>query len=100
MIDDLIAKRDALDAEIAKVKAAAKAGNVAKVKALMADLEVSAADLGRKPERATNGKHRAAAPMYRNDITGETWSGRGKTARWLRDAIAAGRDKAEFRIAA
>ncbi|NCV85001.1 MAG: H-NS histone family protein [Oxalobacteraceae bacterium] len=33
------------------------------------------------------------APKYRNDGTGETWSGRGKPPKWM-----AGRDKSQFLI--
>ena len=100
MLEDLIAKRAALDDEIAKAKTAAKAGNIAQVKALMAELDVSAADISRKPERAQNGSRRVADARYRNPSTGETWSGRGKTAKWLAAELANGKTKAEFRIAA
>jgi len=36
--------------------------------------------------------------MYRNSKTGETWSGRGRTARWLAAAEKAGRKRTEFLI--
>ena len=42
-------------------------------------------------------KHKIA-PMYRNAKTGETWSGRGRTARWLAAAEKEGRKRAEFLI--
>jgi DNA-binding protein H-NS len=48
----------------------------------------------RKPGRRT----RKVAPMYRNAKTGETWSGRGRPARWLAAAEKAGRKREEFRI--
>ena len=37
-------------------------------------------------------------PMYRNPKTGEMWSGRGRTARWLAAAEKAGRKRTEFLI--
>jgi DNA-binding protein H-NS len=38
-------------------------------------------------------------PKYRNPINpSETWSGRGKTPRWVAELIAAGRSLDEFRI--
>lgn len=52
----------------------------------------------RSPGKAAAPKKEAAAPMYR-DETGRTWGGRGKRPQWLRDALAAGRTLAEFRIA-
>jgi DNA-binding protein H-NS len=44
----------------------------------------------RKPMKMVR---RPVAPKYRNNVTGETWSGRGKPPKWM-----AGRDKAQFRI--
>jgi DNA-binding protein H-NS len=47
-------------------------------------------------------KHRRAkrkvAAMYRNSKTGETWSGRGRPARWLAAAEKSGRKRTEFLI--
>src|SRR3954471_4903211 len=37
------------------------------------------------------------AAKYRNAETGETWSGRGRMPRWLKEAEEAGRDRDEFR---
>lgn len=38
------------------------------------------------------------APKYRHPDTGETWTGRGKPARWLVEAEAAGSDRSQFLI--
>jgi DNA-binding protein H-NS len=47
----------------------------------------------------TRGARRKPVPaMYRNSKTGETWSGRGRTARWLAAAEKAGRKRTEFLI--
>jgi len=37
-------------------------------------------------------------PKYRNPKTGETWSGRGRAARWLVTAEKAGRKRTDFLI--
>jgi DNA-binding protein H-NS len=48
---------------------------------------------------ATEPKRRSKPkPKYKNPITGETWAGRGLQPRWLRKAIEAGHEPAEFRI--
>jgi len=47
---------------------------------------------------ARNSKRRPVAPMYRDTKTGETWSGRGRPARWLAAAEKAGRKRTEFLI--
>jgi DNA-binding protein H-NS len=47
-----------------------------------------------KPRR----KYPRVLPKYRNPKTSETWSGRGKRARWLVAAMKSGRKMEEFRI--
>jgi DNA-binding protein H-NS len=53
---------------------------------------------------AVNGKARRKYPIvlpkYRNPLTSETWSGRGKQPRWLVAAIKTGRKMEDFKIAA
>jgi len=41
---------------------------------------------------------RKVAAMYKNPKTGETWSGRGRPARWLAAAEKAGKKRTEFLI--
>ncbi len=38
------------------------------------------------------------APKYRNQDTGETWTGRGVLPKWLKEAIKAGKKKTDFLI--
>jgi DNA-binding protein H-NS len=44
-------------------------------------------------------KGRKAKPMYRNSKTGETWSGRGRAARWIVTAEKAGKKREQFLVA-
>lgn len=62
---------------------------------------------GRKPKAAaTTGKTKAksakarapVAVKYRNSETGETWTGRGQTPKWLKALEAAGRKREEFLV--
>lgn len=72
------------------------ANAITEIHAKMREYGISPEDLGfgggakRKPMRPTR---RPVAPKYRNNATGETWSGRGKPPKWM-----AGRDKAQFLI--
>lgn len=91
----------------------AKGPAIKKVKALMKKLGVTVADLadetsapvkgrrGRKPGSASPTKPRKAgskvAIKYRDD-KGNTWTGRGKTPRWLADAEKAGASREQFLI--
>lgn len=47
--------------------------------------------------RVPDARHKVP-PKYRHPQTGETWSGRGKPARWLVAAEAAGADRSQFLI--
>ena len=51
---------------------------------------------GRKPRSDTGAKRTA---KFRNTETGEEWSGRGRTPRWLAALEAKGRDRKEFAVA-
>lgn len=50
--------------------------------------------------KRTGGKQKptAAAPKYRDPVTGATWSGRGRTPKWLTEAEAQGSSRAGFLI--
>jgi DNA-binding protein H-NS len=50
------------------------------------------------PQRKARTTTSNAAPVvkYRDPATGDTWSGKGRTARWLQAHIDAGRKKEDF----
>jgi DNA-binding protein H-NS len=79
-----------------------KAPAVRQVKALMKKLGVSVADLADPPagtsviKRVKKGSQKVAV-KYR-DATGNTWTGRGKTPRWMVDAEKAGKKREEYLI--
>lgn len=83
------------EAELARKTELANA--IADIHAKMNEFGITPEDLGfgagkRKPMKTVR---RPVAPKYRNNATGETWSGRGKPPKWM-----AGRDKAQFLIQA
>ncbi|MCO5101243.1 MAG: H-NS histone family protein [Burkholderiaceae bacterium] len=112
---DAIRKQiEKLEAQAAKLEAVAdekKKKAVAQVVALMKKLDVAPEDLaGHRPR---HGRKRAAgkaagkkpgaarkpvAPKFRNSKTGETWSGRGRTPRWLAALEAQGKSREEYRV--
>jgi DNA-binding protein H-NS len=51
-----------------------------------------------KTRKTKNRRTRKVAPKYRNPKTGETWSGRGRPARWLVAAEKEGRKRNEFLV--
>jgi DNA-binding protein H-NS len=77
------------------LQSTARSDAIAQVRALMADHGLSAADLTEKsPGRKSNAsqpKGKTVAAKYRNEATGDTWSGRGLQPKWLKAEIEAGR---------
>ena len=56
---------------------------IAQIKMTMAEYGITLADLG-FIGKMKNGQVRAPlAPKYRNPVTGDTWSGRGKAPKWI-----------------
>lgn len=65
---------------------------IGQVRTIMQEYGITAEDLG-FVSRKMPGTRRPVPPRYRNNATGETWSGRGKLPRWM-----AGKDKEQFLI--
>ncbi len=84
-LETLLKQREALEQQIEEVRKEARADAIGTAKKLIAEFDLTAQDLG-LGGRAKGGKRKAASPKpkYRNPETGETWSGRGQTPRWLR----------------
>ncbi len=104
-----------LEAQARKLEEAAsqkKKQAVAQVVALMKKLGVAPEDLGAAgSRRARAGKgattkravkkaavRKPVAPKFRNTKTGETWSGRGRTPRWLAALEAQGKSRDDYRV--
>jgi DNA-binding protein H-NS len=104
-----------LEAQARKLEEAAeqkKKQAVAQVVALMKKLGVSVDDLGaasprrgraakgaaKKRPASTGAPRKPVAPKYRNGKTGETWSGRGRTPRWLAALEAQGKSRDDYRV--
>lgn len=98
-IQDLLAKRAELDKKIADARREERSTAIAKVRALMAEHGLTAADVtGKAPQAAGKPTGNKVAPKYRNKATGETWTGRGLQPKWLRAALESGKKLADFII--
>jgi len=103
---------DKLQAQAAKLEASAQSKKdkaVTQVRALMKKLGVSEQDLADRPARGRGTrkavrkavgkrKYGPVAPKYTDPKTGETWTGRGRTPRWLAAHEAKGKSREEFLI--
>lgn len=101
-LQDLLAQRAEIEKRIADVQREERANAVSKVKAMMAEFGLTAADIaGKAPagRSSTAGKSTGkVAPKYRNAATGETWTGRGLQPKWLKAALAAGAKIEDFAL--
>lgn len=108
---ELLAKREELSRQAAElerqlkdVQRAERLRVITQVKELMATHGLTIADLEAGGKRAGAGAGRSTsagtkvAPKYRNNETGETWTGRGIKPKWLQAAIASGKTLESFAI--
>lgn len=87
----LMAQKEALEAQLAEVRANEVAGVIEQIRGLMADYGLSVEDIQQtrrrgRPAGSTAGKATAKEPLpakYRDPKTGKTWSGRGRAPAWL-----------------
>lgn len=94
---ELIQQREALEQQIAAARVRETADAIAKVRALIADFDLTSDDIfpsAGKVRGAAKKPTGKVAPKYRNPQTGETWTGRGKAPKWIQD-----KDRAAFVIA-
>jgi DNA-binding protein H-NS len=74
-LDEMIAQRDALSAQIEERKTAARAVLILDIREDIALYGLTAKELFQTTKRA--------APKYRHPETGATWTGRGRTPAWV-----------------
>jgi DNA-binding protein H-NS len=101
-LQDLLAQRAEIERKIAEAQREERTAAIAKIRALMAEYGLTAADVAGKGPAAPRARGTSnggkVAPKYRNAATGETWSGRGLQPKWLKSAIADGRTLEDFAI--
>ena len=95
-LNELLAQKAALEQQIAQTQREERQQAISRIKALMAEYGVTSADLSAKPAKQGGGAKVAA--KYRNQSTGETWSGRGLQPRWLKAALAGGKKLSDFAV--
>lgn len=101
-LQDLLSQRAAIEKQIANMQLEARVETIAKVKAMMAEFGLTAADIsGKTPSVRTAGTVKPPSKVpakYRNNATGDTWTGRGLQPKWLKAALADGAKIEEFTI--
>ena len=98
-LQELLDRKAELDREIDMTRRNEKADAIAKVRALMSEYALTLADLSARAAPKTDSPTKAkVAAKFRNEATGDSWSGRGLQPKWLKAALAAGRKLDEFAI--
>lgn len=101
-LNELLAQKAALEKQIIEAQREERSAAIAQVKALMAQFGLTLADLGtRSPAPAPLPRKAAGAKVpvkYRDEATGNTWSGRGLQPKWLKAALADGRSLSDFAV--
>ncbi len=101
-LQDLLAQRAEIEKKIADVQREEHSTAVNKVRAMMAEFGLTAADIaGKTPAVRPSGAGKPTgkvAAKYRNAATEETWSGRGLQPKWLKAALAAGAKIEDFAV--
>ncbi|MBP0630787.1 MULTISPECIES: H-NS family nucleoid-associated regulatory protein [unclassified Cupriavidus] len=87
---DLLAQKQALEAQIEQARATEVAGVLEQIRALMQQYGLSPEDIaprrrrGRPADAATGPAEKTALPpKYHDPKTGKSWSGRGRAPAWL-----------------
>jgi len=88
---ELIRQKAALELQIKEARKRERANAVARVRAVVAEYELTQRDVFPAGRRAGTGAK--VPPKYRDPATGTTWTGRGKAPRWI-----ANQDRSRFLI--
>lgn len=95
-LKELLVQRAELERQIAAAREQEMAQAIAQVRQLMADYGLTVADLAGSKRRASTST--TVPAKFRNQATGESWSGRGLKPKWLTTAIAAGAKLEDFAV--
>lgn len=90
---ELLEQRALLEQQIKQAHTLENADAIEKVKALVADFGLTADDIFGASKTRTKAVAKVA-PKFRNPITGDTWTGRGKPPKWIQNL-----DRDQFLIA-
>ncbi len=98
-LSELLAQKESLDRQIQDAQAKAKADAVGRVRELMAQHGLTAADLIAPTKGKVGAKTGTKVePKYRDPVSGSTWTGRGLKPKWLSAAIEGGKTLQDFAI--
>ena len=85
-LQELLKQREELEARIRQARQEQTAEAIATCRRLIGEYDLTEQDLfGTRRGAKAGSTGSKVAPKYRNNETGETWTGRGKPPRWIQD---------------
>jgi DNA-binding protein H-NS len=104
-VAELLAQKAELEKQIAEVQREQRSSAISQIRQLMSDHGLTLADLSGRSSTASSGSGAPRGPRaggkvaakYRDDA-GNTWSGRGLQPKWLKAAIAGGKQLSDFAV--
>ncbi len=85
-LKELLAQQEALNKQIEEVRTAEVVGAVAEVRKLVAEYGLTVNDIFSGAGKLAGGKRKTSGSVaikFRDPLSGNTWTGRGKSPRWL-----------------
>ena len=82
MLENLVAQREAIEAQIAQIRAEVQADALATVRNIIRLHNLSLNDVFER-KNATKPAAAKVAPKYRDPATGTLWTGRGRAPLWF-----------------
>jgi DNA-binding protein H-NS len=96
-LQELIKQRDELNARIEAMQKELRAQILSEIRATMREYDLRIEDMASGSKSVQRDRGQVAA-KYRNPVTQQTWSGRGKRPQWVHEALAEGKSLDEFSI--
>jgi DNA-binding protein H-NS len=91
---ELLKQRESLEKQIAEARQKEIADAIGHIQRLIQEHGLTAQDIFPAGKARRSAPTAKVAAKYKNPLTGETWTGRGKAPKWID-----GKDRAQFLIA-
>lgn len=98
-LEELMKQRKELEDQIKAVQQSERQDAIKKIKELVANYDIDLTkDLATTRKAGSSTKGNPVAIKYRNTATGDTWTGRGLTPKWLKEQMDAGKKLEDFAV--
>lgn len=82
---ELLKQREDLEKQISEARQSEMANAIAKVRALIDEYALTPQEVFPASRARSAASGTKVAPKYRDPVTGQTWTGRGKAPKWIQN---------------